>query len=349
MLVRDSGAIPAIQSWHAGEQPGAIVLLPVDRGPGEASGESPLKDRLYARARPRPGSVRCSAAPRCWSRPVVRSAAPTERYCLPVPRVLPVPCAVVPSSRAWPPRSGKLNPPCTAPTWPSEPPWCGLAEAETSQETAGHASDHAREAERLAIATREDAIRLANTVTRELAEADTQLRSLTERIDRSERRLQEIDAGLTEGDLTRARLDEHLGLARAMLADLETQQEAARDARVHWQVQEAQLVARLESAQTALDHAQRIGGEADHAALTLAGELAQIEADTTAVANQQALWIESRAERRVAVNETGGRRHRGRYRGVDAERALTEAEQTLHETRTRVEQLTRSTTGWKSR
>jgi chromosome segregation protein len=340
VLVRDSAAISAIQSWHAGEQPGAIVLLPVDSGPGDGNGESPLKDRLYAQG---PAEA--------W----VRSLLGGSEVLEPTGRALRRPNGAVLLAGA-PSPSGPLRRRAELESLGTDvgeaqstlhradlalgATVIRLAEAEVSQETADHASDHAREAERVAVATREDAIRLANTVTRELAEADTQLRSLTERIDRSERRLQEIDTSLTEGDLTRARLDENLGLGRALLADLETQQEAARDARVHWQVQEAQLAARLEAAQSALDRAQRVGGEADLAAVTLAGELSQIETDTTALATQQAQWIESRAERRVAVAELETASIEADTGVENAARALINSEQNLHDARTRVEQLT---------
>jgi chromosome segregation protein len=215
-----------------------------------------------------------------------------------------------------------------------------LTESETALETASLAVDHARESERATSVAREDAIRVANQVRRELGEASTHLASLQERIERSERRMQEIDAGLTEGDLTRARLDENLGQGRALLADLETQQESARDARVHWQVQEAQLQARLDGARSTLDRASRVGSEADQASVTLAGELTQIETDTAALAAQQAQWIEARSERRVAVQELEAAATEADEAAQQAEAALAEAERTLHSARDRVDQFT---------
>jgi len=215
-----------------------------------------------------------------------------------------------------------------------------LAESETALEAATHAADLARESERTTAVAREDAVRLANQVQRELAEARGHLASLEERIERSERRLQEIDASLTEGDLTRARLDENLGQGRALLADLEAQQEGARDARVHWQVQEAQLQARLDGARSALERANRVGSEADQAAVTLADELSQIETGTSALAAQQALWIEARSERRVAVQELEAAATKADTAAQLAETALAEAERALHDSRARLEQLT---------
>jgi chromosome segregation protein len=340
VLVRHSSAIGSIQAWHASEQPGAIVLLPADSGPTGPSGDNPLRDRLYAQG---PAEQ--------WVRALLAGSEVLE----PTGRALRRPNGAVLLAGA-PSPSGPLRRRAELESLANEvgeaqstlhraalalgATVARLAEAEIEQDVAGRAADQARDAERVAAATREDAIRLANTVTRELAEADNQLRSLTERIDRSERRLQEIDAALTEGDLTRARLDEQLGLGRALLADLDSQQEAARDARVHWQVQEAQLAARLEAAQSALERAQRLGTDADQAAVTLAGELTQIETDTTTLASQQAQWIEARAERRVAVEELEAAAAGADAGAQAADTGLAEAERMLHAAREQVEQLT---------
>jgi chromosome segregation protein len=340
VLVRDSSVIGAIQAWHASEQPGAIALLPLDRGPTGGSGDSPLRDRLYAQGPAEP-----------WVRTLLAGSEVLE----PSGRVLRRPNGAVVLAGA-PSPSGPLRRRAELESLANEvgeaqatlhradlslgATVARLAETETEQDAAGRAADQARDAERAAAAFREDAIRLANTITRELAEADTQLRSLTERIERAERRLQEIDASLTEGDLTRARLDEQLGLGRALLADFESQQEAARDARVHWQVEEAQLTARLDTAQAALERAQRLGTDAEQAAVTLAGELAQIETDTAALASQQAQWIEARAERRVAVEELEAAAAGADATAQACEVNLTQAEQALHAARERLDQLT---------
>jgi chromosome segregation protein len=340
VLVRDASAIGPIQAWHAREQPGAIVLLPADQGPSGITGENPLRDRLYAQG---PADA--------W----VRSLLAGSEVLEPTGRALRRPNGAVLLAGA-PSPSGPLRRRAELESLANDvgeaqatlhradlalgATVARLADAEREQESAGQAADQAREAERVAVAAREDAIRLANTVNRELAEAETQVRSLTDRIERSERRLQEIDASLTEGDLTRARLDEQLGLSRALLADLESQQEAARDARVHWQVQEAQLAARLDAAQAALERAERLGTDADVAAVTLVGELTRIETDTSSLAAQQAQWIETRAERRVAVQELETAAAEADTTAQQAELGLAEAEQRLHQSREETARLT---------
>ena len=340
VLVRDLSVIPAIQAWHAEEQPGAIALLPVEGGPTGAAGDGPLGAKLYAQG-PAEG----------WVRVLLAGSEVLE----PTGRALRRPNGAILLAGA-PSPSGPLRRRAELESLANEvsegqtalhradlalgATVARLAESETALEAATHAADLARESERTTAVAREDAVRLANQVQRELAEARGHLASLEERIERSERRLQEIDASLTEGDLTRARLDENLGQGRALLADLEAQQEGARDARVHWQVQEAQLQARLDGARSALERANRVGSEADQAAVTLADELSQIETGTSALAAQQALWIEARSERRVAVQELEAAATKADTAAQLAETALAEAERALHDSRARLEQLT---------
>lgn len=340
VLVRDSAAVPAIQAWHAAEQPGAIVLLPADRGPSGEVTEGPLGSRLYAQGAAEPwvkalltGLQILDPAGRALRRSngaILLAGAPSPSGPLRRRAELESLSGEVAEGQAALHRADLALGATVV----------RLAESEAALEKAGHAADQAREAERGAVAQREDATRLAGNVARELAEADTQLASLTERIERSERRLQEIDASLTEGDLARARLDEHLGQGRAQLADLEGQQESARDARVHWQVQEAQLLARLDTARAALERATRLGSEADQAAGLLAGELNQIETGTQELAAQQAQWIEARAERRVALEELEAASADADQNAARAGQTLADAEAALHQSRERLDQLT---------
>ena len=40
VLVRSEDTVKAIQAWHAEQQPGALVLLPLDPGPGHSGGRT---------------------------------------------------------------------------------------------------------------------------------------------------------------------------------------------------------------------------------------------------------------------------------------------------------------------
>ena len=340
VLVRDESSIPAIQAWHAAEHPGAIALLPASAAATLVGSASPLGERLYAQG-PAAGWVQSllggsevlEPSGRALRRPngaILLAGAPSPSGPLRRRAELESLSTDVADAQGTLHRTDLALGATVA----------KLAETERELEVATRAADQAREAERIAVSSREDAIRVANAVGRELTDAETQVTSLNERVERSERRLQEIDASLTEGDLARARLDESLGEGRVLLADFEAQQEAARDARVHWQVQEAQLQARLETAQSTLSRAARVGTDADQASVTLVGELTQIETDTSALAAQQAQWIEARSERRVAVLELEAATADADQTAVDTGAALVAAEQVLHEARERVERLT---------
>ena len=160
---------------------------------------------------------------------------------------------------------------------------------------------------------------MVGNLAREMTESETQLTRITERLTRSEQRLAEIDAALVDGDLARSRLEEELGGGRSRLAELETEQETAREQRVHWQVQEAHVAGGLRSADERLQRAGTMRDEAERAGQTLAAELAQLESDATALVGQQAEWREARAERQVArPGARGGERRcrcRARRRG----------------------------------
>ncbi|MGH7535652.1 MAG: hypothetical protein ACREMG_08700, partial [Gemmatimonadales bacterium] len=142
----------------------------------------------------------------------------------------------------------------------------------------------------------------------------------------AEQRLGEIDVALVEGELSRSRLEQELGTGRAVQAELEAEQEAAREQRVHWQVREAQVAGGLRSAEERLERSARTRSEADAAMLTLAQELTQLETDLAAVAAQQTEWIEARAERRVGLSELEAASGSAETQLSQAEAALAAAE-----------------------
>jgi chromosome segregation protein len=323
VLVRDERTARAIQAWHAEQQPGALVLLPLDPGPAGGAGSQPMEDRLRAEG---PASA--------W----LRAALAGSEVLDPAGRVLRRASGAIFLSGAGAP-SGPLRRRAELAELGTEvaraqaalaaaettlaATVARLAERERELAEAAAAAERAREAERQAVAAREDAGRVAANLAREAADSETQLGRLTERLARSEQRLAEIDAGLTEGDLARGRLEEELGAGRARLAGLEAEQEAAREQRVHWQVREAQVAGGLRSAEERLDRSSRLRTEAEGADLALGAELTQLEGDIAAIAAQQAEWRESQAERRVALQELEAA-------GAEAEAGLAAAEEALH-------------------
>jgi chromosome segregation protein len=199
------------------------------------------------------------------------------------------------------------------------------------------AADQARDAERQALAAREDVLRLVGNLTRESAESEAQLQRLSDRVARSAQRLAEIDEALVSGELTRARLENELGIGRTLLAELEAEQEAAREQRAHWQVQEAHLAGSLRAATERLERAGQVRAEAETATSSLARELLQLEAETGVLAGQQAEWLETRAERQAALEELEAASTQAETGLSRAEAALSRAEGAVAEARARLE------------
>lgn len=323
VLVRDAATVRAIQAWHAEQQPGALVLLPLDPGPVAGAGGQPLDDRL-----------RADGPAAAWLRAALAGSEVLDGSG----RVLRRASGAIFLSGTGAP-SGPLRRRAELAELGSESErahealaaveatltatMARLAERERELAEAGAAAERAREAERQGMAAREDAARVAANLAREAADSEAQLARLTERLARAEQRLSEIDAGLTQGDLARGRLEEELGTARARLAQLETEQEAAREQRVHWQVREAQVAGGLRSADERLERSARLQSEAEAAVQALGAELTQLETDAAAVAAQQAEWREAQAERRIALQELEAAT-------AEAEAGLAAAEEALH-------------------
>ncbi len=301
VLVRDQDAVAAIQRWHAESGSGALVLLPVDPGPVTTGHAGSPEPRLRAEGpagawvrallagsevldgsgrvlRRATGAIVLSGSTGTGG-PLRRRAelgqvvADADRQAAAMAEVL----ALLERT------TGEL----------------ALAEAET--DATATALTTAREAEREAHAVREDTTRIAGNLARELQEGQARLTRIGERLARAEERLREVDAGLTECEVSGARLEEALGAARAQLAELELQQESAREDRVHWQVQEAHLSARIRAATERLDRAVRTIAEAEQGTLSLTEELARIEEETAELRTQTAQWEEARAERQAVL------------------------------------------------
>jgi chromosome segregation protein len=337
VLVRDRETVRAIQGWHAEHQPGALVLLPLEPGPLTSVNPQPFDDRLRAQG-PAVGWVRAALAGsevlddaghvlRRASGAIFLSGAGAPSGPLRRRAELASLAQEVSHTEAAVAAAGD------ALTATVE----RLAEREQSLADATAAAERARDAERQALASRDDLVRVAGNLGREAGESEAQLRQVTERVTRSEQRLAEIDAALVEGELTRSRIEQELGASRSLLTELEADQEATREQRAGWQVQEAHVAGSLRAASERLERAGRTRTEAEEAARTLTRELTQLDADTTTVAAQQTEWQEASAERRVALQELEAAGVAAEASLAEAETALVKAERELDSTRAQLE------------
>jgi chromosome segregation protein len=337
VLVRDGETVSAVQTWHAEHQPGALVLLPVDPGPVAPATGQPFDERLHAEG-PAVGWVRTALA---GSEILDESGRVLRRAS----------GAIFLSGVGAPFGPIRRRAELATLTQEVEQGEASLSAAEEALRTtvehlreleqvlldATAGAEQARDAERQAIAARDDLVRVGGNLAREAAEAETQLERLTERLTNSQKRLAEIDQALMADELTHGRVAEQLGAARALLAELETEQEATREQRAHWQVQEAHLAGSLRAASERLQRAGRTRAEAEESARALSEELSQLEADTAAVAGQQAEWLEQREERQAALQELEAAGRGAEAELVKADSALAAADREVASTRAELE------------
>ena len=329
VLVRDAAAVAAVQAWHAEQQPGPLVLLPVEPGPTMGFSSQSFDERLQAEG---PASD--------W----VRAALAGSEVLDDSGRVLRRASGAIFLSGVGAP-FGPIRRRAELVTLVQEVEAAeqALAAADESlRQTLDHLSrlelqltsataevERAREGERQAIAVREDTVRVAGNLTREAAEARTQVERITERLSQSQNRLADIDRSLTADELARGRVEEQLGAARAFLTELEVEQETTREQRAHWQVQEAHLAGSLRAASERLQRSSRAQNEAEEAARALSEELIRLDDDTAALAAQQGEWLELREERRAALEELEQASQRAEAELARSESALASAEQNV--------------------
>lgn len=303
VLVRDADAVQSIRQWHAGAQPGALVLLPVSPGPSRMAADADLDSRLSVQG-PAREWVRAALAGsevldeqgqvlRRASGAIFLAGGTTPSGPLRRRAELEQLAADVASAEA------RLE----ASELSLQASSTSLAEAERLLAEATARAEATREAERQAVAQREDALRLLGNLTREVAEADQQLVRLTARLDSAERRLSEIDAALLEAERSGAQLEERAGTAHARLTELEAEQESARDARVQWQVQEAHVAARHRAAEERASRARQAREDADGAIRRLDEESSALVADAEQLTARRNAWDEERAGQLASLRE----------------------------------------------
>jgi chromosome segregation protein len=296
VLVRDESAVQAIRAWHAEAEPGALVLLPADPGPRlPDAGPGPLEARLSAEGPAASwvhallsGSEFLDGRGHALRRPsgailLAGAQGPTG----PLRRR----AEIAGLSKDIGDRQAMLE----AVARELEQANALVTETESGAQQAAESAETAREQERAGAAVREDAARRVQNLTRELAEAETVLTRLNERVARSESRRAEVDAALSTGTSERATQEQALGIERERLTALDSEQEQAREARVEWQVREAHVAARLRAVNERLDRAGQTIATAVEAALSLQGEITALDQESATLEAQQAGWLARRA------------------------------------------------------
>jgi chromosome segregation protein len=337
VLVRDASAIDAISRWHAQVEPGPLVLLPSTPGP-----------RLAADGHPLPDGLRVDGPAAAWVRALLAghevleggralrrangavfldggtAGGPLQRRAELEALEQDVAEAEAARGRAATVLEDTLG---------------RLATAEAAFAEATAAAERARQEELEAGALKGDAERAAIHARRDATDAAAQVARLSQRLAEVEARLATLAAEHERHELERVRLDERLGAERTRLLELEALQEAAREQRVHWQVEAAQVEARLAAGR---ERAARAAGEADearHSGASLAEEIGTIDRETATLATQQAEWEDALKERRLALSALEAAAGEAGQEVQAAEARLAEAEATLDAARAALDVL----------
>ena len=304
VLVRDASVIEAIRAWHAETQPGPLVLLPCVPGPQLGADGHPLKDELrvdgpaaaWVRALLAGHEVLGSGALRRANgavfldsgTPATGGGGPLQRRAELEALEKDVRDAAANRDRALAAEESTVQ---------------ELAAAEATLANAGQAAEQSRRTELEAGAEKGEADRGLIHARRQAEETAAHVDRLTRRLNEVEARLTSLQTELQEREIERVRFAEQLGAERAGLADLEAQQEAAREQRVRWQVEAAQVEARLAAASERASRANADAAGSREQAAARAEEIGRIERESTAVTTQRGQWEDALQERRLSVTE----------------------------------------------
>jgi chromosome segregation protein len=185
----------------------------------------------------------------------------------------------------------------------------------------------------------DDFVRESQRLERDRAEAAAARTRLEQIIEVRSQRLREVDADLDRLGRLRTELETELEEQRTGLSNFEAEQEAAREQRVHWQVEEAQVSAREQAARERQDRAATALRDAVEEMARLDEELSAIEGSTAELNGQRSQWTDSLAERTAEVQRLEQAAGEAEEQVGQSETALTACERDLEALRNEVHQL----------
>jgi len=303
VVVADLATCDAIHAWHRDAGTGPLLLLPLEPGPaGEPQGGE-LSDRVEG-----------GGPAARWVRALLAGARPFAPAGDAVIRANGAVFLPGPAGAGGPLRRRAeleaLRDDTSRMAQALAEQERELAEAATQLELRQREAEQAvvaleasRAEERHAAAEADDARRQLAHVERELGTARAAVERLSDRLRAVQQRLVEVDAGLSAAELERVRLDGLLAAERARLTDLENEYEAARERRVHWQVEDAQVGARLAAAVEREDRGTSAEREFTGRGDSLGAELTALETELAGLETQRAAWQDELVERRAALAE----------------------------------------------
>ncbi len=340
VVVTDLAACDAIHTWHRDAGTGPLLLLPLEPGPSGGADGGELASRVESTG-PAARWVRALLA---GARPFAPAGDAIIRangaVFLPGPAGAGGPLRRRAELEALRDDAARLAGALAEQDRALEATATRLSEREQEAERAEAAVDSSRGEERRAAAEADDARRQLAHVERDLATETALVERLGDRLGAVQQRLVELDAGLSAAVMERIKLDGSLASERARLTELEDEHEAARERRVHWQVEEAQVAARLAAALEREERAASASRELTERGEALVEEAGTLGAELTTLGAQRDTWQEELVERRAALAELERASVSAGQSLAAAEQAVREAEERAGAARTRGETLT---------
>ncbi len=329
VVVADLRVCDAIHAWHRETAPGPLLLLPLDPGPAGGGDPTQLGDRVSGEGPAARWVARLLAGARPFAPAGDAIIRANGAVYLPGPSSAGGPLRRRAELEALADDASRLAADLAEQDRQLVAAAERLARAETEASGAETAVDATRGLERHAAAESDDARRQVAHVERDLTVEEGLVARLTERTAAVEQRLATVNTALSGGELERIRLEARREEAQARLAELDDEQEAARERRVHWQVEDAQVGARFSAVHEREERAAGALAEVTARADALGQEADALVAELAALEGRRALWRDELVERRAALAELERAAVTATEGVAAAERALADADLTL--------------------
>ena len=339
VVVRDEAIVERVRQWHGETQPGPLLLLPVAPGPSATGNHTPESLELEI-----------AAPAREWASALLAGNSSLDEQGRAIRRANGA--VFLPGGEE---RGGPLRRRAELDQLSEELDVAeqdvqrfakgadeaarNLRDAEQHMGAASDAAEQTRQALREAMGTHADAERELQRAERERKESHEAHARLTQHLEERTARLEVVRNELHAIKTGRARAEAELERQRSLLDRLESEQDAARENRVHWQVEEAQVSVREEAAREREERAASALTSAQGEIEGLKQEIAQIDASTGGAEAQRAQWDDQLAERRAEVAQLEAAATEAEKAVRAAEEAMAASERTLEEMREAVHQL----------
>lgn len=340
VLVSDESVIERVRKWHLRQNPGPLVLLPVQPGPREPSGsDNPVMN------------IVTMEPAEAWVRALIDGIEIDDAHATVVVR----PNGAVflhEASKSTGPlgrreeldsqreRLMEVNENLAAAIKTAAETAEALSNCEHHLATASESGETARDQHREALAKLEDAERRLEHTNREIARATDSLSRLAERQTTRSARLAEIAELQSTTGKRREAFEDDLDTHTRSLEDYEQALGVAQEKRVHWQVEEAQLSAREQSADERQQRSAREASIHKDRGEELSSELDTIGLEEAELRGLQTQRRDGIAERRRAVAEMDSATTRAEQSVSKAEELLGQSDDELVETRDRQDKNT---------